>query len=118
MKKNRLAALLAAAAIALSMTACAGGTSDSGEAPEAPAAETTAAKVHAPMRDIPSTELVKEMKVGWNLGNTLDSVIQNPKGTELPSDWETAWGQPVTTKAMIDNVASQGFNVLRVPTTW
>ncbi|MBP1545502.1 MAG: glycoside hydrolase family 5 protein [Oscillospiraceae bacterium] len=118
MKKNRLAALLAAAAIALSMTACAGGTSDSGETTEAPTAETTAAKVHAPMRDIPSTELVKEMKVGWNLGNTLDSVIQNPKGTELPSDWETAWGQPVTTKAMIDNVASQGFNVLRVPTTW
>lgn len=25
------------------------------------------------IRDIPSTELVKEIKIGWNLGNTMDA---------------------------------------------
>ncbi len=51
---------------------------------------------------------VKEMEVGWNLGNTLDA-----KGAD-----ETAWHNPVTTKEMIDFVHAQGFKTLRVPTTW
>lgn len=112
---RKIASALTAAVMLMSLSAC---TNTSPEAPDATATETTASEEPAEMRDIPSTELVKEMKVGWNLGNTLDSVIGSPKGTELPSDWETAWGQPVTTKAMIDNVAAQGFNILRVPVTW
>lgn len=111
---KRIVSVLAAAVMLMSLSAC-GNTSP--ENPDAASEQSSSAEA-SPMRDIPSTELVKEMKVGWNLGNTFDSVITNPKGTELPSDWETAWGQPVTTKAMIDSVASQGFNVLRVPVTW
>ncbi|MDE7294557.1 MAG: glycoside hydrolase family 5 protein [Oscillospiraceae bacterium] len=71
-----------------------------------------------PMRDIPSIELVKEMRVGWNLGNTFDSLINNPDGSETTEQWETAWGQPVTTQRLIDSVKAQGFNVLRLPVTW
>lgn len=114
MKFSKITAVLAAAVMMFSFATCGNNTDNNGaaDADKASVSET------APMRDIPSTELVKEMKVGWNLGNTLDSTITNPKGTELPSDWETAWGQPVTTKAMIDSVAAQGFNVLRVPITW
>ena len=59
------------------------------------------------MRDIPLKQLIGEMKTGWNLGNTLDA----PGG-------ETAWGNPVTTKEMIDFVAAAGFDVIRLPTTW
>lgn len=114
MKFSKVTAVLAATVMMFSFAAC-GNKSDNGGAADA---DNTSVSEPAPMRDIPSTELVKEMKVGWNLGNTLDSTITNPKGTELPSDWETAWGQPVTTKAMIDSVAAQGFNVLRVPITW
>lgn len=114
MKFSKITAVLAAAVMMFSFAAC-GNKSDNDGAADA---DNTSVSEPAPMRDIPSTELVKEMKVGWNLGNTLDSTITNPKGTELPSDWETAWGQPVTTKAMIDSVAAQGFNVLRVPITW
>lgn len=114
MKFSKVTAVLAAAVMMFSFAAC-GNNSDNDGAADA---DNTSVSEPAPMRDIPSTELVKEMKVGWNLGNTLDSTITNPKGTELPSDWETAWGQPVTTKAMIDSVAAQGFNVLRVPITW
>lgn len=114
MKFSKVTAVLAAAVMMFSFAAC-GNKSDNDGAADA---DNTSVSEPAPMRDIPSTELVKEMKVGWNLGNTLDSTITNPKGTELSSDWETAWGQPVTTKAMIDSVAAQGFNVLRVPITW
>ena len=114
MKFSKVTAVLAATVMMFSFAAC-GNKSDNDGAADADKVSVSEA---APMRDIPSTELVKEMKVGWNLGNTLDSTITNPKGTELPSDWETAWGQPVTTKAMIDSVAAQGFNVLRVPITW
>lgn len=60
------------------------------------------------MRNLSSVEVVAEMKTGWNLGNSLDA-----EGTE-----ETVWGNPVTTRAMIDEVSSRGFNTLRVPVTW
>ena len=62
--------------------------------------------------DITSQELVADMKMGWNLGNTLDSV----GGTALQS--ERAWGNPTTTQEMIDEVLAQGFNVIRIPVTW
>jgi len=58
------------------------------------------------MRDISAIDLVKEIKIGWNLGNTLDAPT------------ETAWGNPRTTKAMIENVREMGFNAVRVPVTW
>lgn len=66
----------------------------------------------SPIRDISSSELVKEIHIGWNLGNTLDAV----GGTGISS--ETSWGNPKTTKAMIDTMKEAGFNTLRVPTTW
>ncbi|MCL6592046.1 MAG: cellulase family glycosylhydrolase [Firmicutes bacterium] len=52
-------------------------------------------------------QIVKEMKIGWNLGNTMDT-----------GGSETSWGNPVTTHAMIDKIKQQGFNTLRIPTTW
>ncbi len=60
------------------------------------------------MRDITGMALVKEMKLGWNLGNTMDST----------SGGETGWGNPVTTQAMIDAVKAGGFNTVRIPVTW
>lgn len=75
-------------------------------------AETTEAPVTAPshgeMRDIDIHDLVGEMKTGWNLGNTFDSL----------GGKETSWGNPVTTHEMIDTIANAGFNVLRLPVTW
>lgn len=69
-------------------------------------------------------EMVSSLKMGYNLGNTLDASQDpaldwfNPTG---PEDWrayETCWGQPVTTQAMIDAIADKGFNIIRVPVTW
>lgn len=65
-------------------------------------------------------EIVNDINAGWNLGNTLDSfgewIYDYSEGT--PENFETAWGNPVTTKKMIDDVKNAGFNVVRVPVTW
>ena len=66
------------------------------------------------MRDIPSLTLVKEMGLGWNLGNTLDSTADT--ASVVPD--ETYWGNPKTTQAMIDTVKAAGFSTVRVPVTW
>ena len=64
-------------------------------------------------------QVVTDMKAGWNLGNTLDSAT-DPKDSTIyaPSYYETAWSNPVTTKAMIDEVKAKGFNAVRIPVTW
>ncbi len=67
-----------------------------------------------------SGEIINNINAGWNLGNTLDSngdwITQYSEGT--PKDFETAWGNPQTTKQMIDSVKEAGFNAVRVPVTW
>ena len=97
MKKfSKLIALVLVLSLVFAFTACGKGDESASDAVDAADAKT--------IRDITSMELIGEMKTGWNLGNTLDSTITNPTGSETPTDWETAWGQPVTTKAMIDSV--------------
>ena len=59
------------------------------------------------MRDISAMELVKELKVGWNLGNSLEA-----------NGGETNWGNPVTKRKMIDAIKSAGFSTLRIPVRW
>ena len=70
--------------------------------------------------DVTSMELTGLMGAGWNLGNTLDAHWNDlPWGImQSPSQQETLWGNPVTTKAMIDKIKESGFNTVRVPVTW
>lgn len=74
----------------------------------------------ADMRDITTMELVRDMGIGINLGNTYDScgdwIAQWGDGT--PESYETAWGSPVITQKMIQGYAEEGFGVLRVPVAW
>lgn len=58
-------------------------------------------------------ELFSNMTVGWNLGNTFDAI---GAGNSLSS--ETYWGNPRTTKEMIDAISEQGFNTVRIPVSW
>ncbi len=64
-----------------------------------------------PMRDLSTSEIVYEMGVGWNLGNTMDG-----HSSFHPS--ETAWQSVVTTKEIIKSVHDAGFNTVRIPVTW
>ena len=60
----------------------------------------------------------QKMLIGWNLGNTLDATGKRDKPCVTPADWETSWGQPLTTRAMIHAFKERGFNVIRIPVTW
>jgi len=76
-------------------------------------------KVSESFNDITAAELVANIKVGWNLGNTLDCsdltwLGNNPSVSAM----ETGWGNPVTTKAMITAIKNAGFNAIRIPVSW
>ena len=58
------------------------------------------------------TQFASTMKIGWNLGNALDG-----HSNLMPSDGAWQGGRQVT-KALIDAVAAQGFDTVRVPVTW
>lgn len=72
-----------------------------------------------------AAEAVKNMKVGVNLGNTLESVsgeLNNmwiEANTERrPQDYETAWGNPVTKAELMKMWRKAGYNAVRVPVSW
>ncbi len=67
------------------------------------------------MRDMTTAEIVADMGLGINLGNTFES-----SGMYLGSvtAYETGWGSPVITKEMIRGYKDAGFGVLRVPVAW
>lgn len=69
------------------------------------------------MRNITTMQLVREMGVGINLGNTLESTGSWINNSSV-SNYETAWGSPVITKNMIQGYAKEGFGVLRIPVAW
>ncbi len=128
-RKSLLAVLLCAA---LACGGCASvGDNQNTEAPTTPSTDTpteapTGAPTEAPteapnpievMSDKTTMEIVKDMGIGINLGNTFESC-----GTWINSDrvtsYETAWGSPVITPQMIQGYADAGFGVLRIPVAW
>lgn len=70
------------------------------------------------IRDMTVMELVHDMGLGINLGNTLEACGSwiSPGGGV--SGYETAWGSPVITQEMIQGYADYGFGVLRIPVAW
>ncbi|MBQ8713852.1 MAG: glycoside hydrolase family 5 protein [Prevotella sp.] len=63
-----------------------------------------------------ATEAVKNMGVGWNLGNTLDANNNNGGRQDLSS--ETCWGQPYTKPELMKMMKEAGFGAIRIPVTW
>ena len=72
-----------------------------------------------PFNDITAAQLVNNIRIGWNLGNTFEAAHMswlppNPTVTQM----ETGWGNPVTTKANITAIKNAGFNTIRIPVSW
>ena len=63
-------------------------------------------------------EIVDEMKIGWNLGNSLEAAAPENSKMATIKEFEENWGNPVTTKEMILKVKETGFNTVRIPVTW
>ena len=109
----RINRMIASAAAALTLL---GSLASASPAPVSAAGE---------MRDITTMELVKDMGIGINLGNTFEAcpdwygedwIAKWSEGK--PNNYETAWGSPVVTKEMIEGIAKAGFGVLRIPVAW
>lgn len=62
-------------------------------------------------------DVVDDMGAGWNLGNSLDAYSYS-LGYVTPEKTEKLWGNPVTTKKLIDTVADAGFRSIRIPVTY
>ena len=69
----------------------------------------------------------RTVKAGWNLGNSLESAGGTWNNTDWTwtdvwqpdrNKWETCWGNPITTEAMIKAVKEAGFNAIRIPVRW
>lgn len=56
---------------------------------------------------INAVEISKQIKNGWNIGNTL----------EVPGG-ETGWGNPKVNEAYVAGIKAAGFNAVRIPCAW
>lgn len=72
-----------------------------------------------------ATQAVANMGLGWNLGNSLECNSGDISNmwieqwtSRKPSDYEKAWGQPVTKPELIALFKDAGFGAIRVPVTW
>ncbi|MDO5561036.1 MAG: cellulase family glycosylhydrolase [Oscillospiraceae bacterium] len=72
------------------------------------------------LKDKTAAELVDEMTVGYNIGNSLESYLSWGGTGQImpPSIYETAWGNPVITENMILKMKETGINTIRIPVTW
>lgn len=43
------------------------------------------------MEDMTAMDIVRDMKIGWNIGNTLDSTRTDITRIDVPYKFETAW---------------------------
>lgn len=59
-----------------------------------------------------ATAVAADMGMAWNLGNSFDCVDASG------NVGETVWGNPVTTKKLIQAVKAQGFNTIRIPVSY
>jgi len=79
--------------------------------------------VCAGAEEMPSNavEMTRRMGNGINLGNTLEACNNGIRGGNITDNtvyYETMWGQPVTTPAMLQGMKAAGFDTLRIPVAW
>ena len=72
-----------------------------------------------------AADAVRKMGAGWNLGNSLDANSGDDShmwieaySARTNETYETAWGQPVTTRELFRMFKEAGFNAIRIPVTW
>jgi len=99
-KDSRLATLAAMLAGIFALSAC-----------QSAARETVAP---APAND--AIAFVREMGLGYNLGNTMDA-CGGTMGGKI-ANFEVAWGAPVTTRAIFRDLKARGFDTIRIPVAW
>jgi len=62
-------------------------------------------------------EIVNDMGIGWNLGNTFECSSAG-KTLKEPNEQITLWGNIIPSKENIISIKKYGFKTIRVPITW
>jgi endoglucanase len=85
----------------------------------------TAAGAQTNPLNMTTMQVVKDMGLGINLGNTFEAIIVCEPGDQGCVDWvnsmetlETSWGSPAITEAMIRGYANAGLKTVRIPVAW
>lgn len=63
-------------------------------------------------------EFVRNMELGWNLGNTFDASNMGNITAENELDYEKAWCGQITTIENIAALKAAGFKTIRIPVSW
>jgi len=72
--------------------------------------------VPQPFNNITAVDFVADIKLGWNLGNTLDANGGSPSSSV--SSLETLWVKHLTNNENIRTIKRAGFNTIRIPVSW
>ena len=70
-------------------------------------------------QQVPENEamaFMRELKAGWNLGNTFDAYDNTGKVKGVAI--ETYWCQAKTTRELIRAIHEAGYNLIRIPVSW
>lgn len=64
--------------------------------------------------------MIRDMKLGWNLGNTFDAQSDNndPWRPKDEMEYEIYWCGAMTTPELIATLKEAGFNTIRIPVSW
>ena len=62
--------------------------------------------------------LMRDMKCGWNLGNTFDAHPDKDYSYHAGTDMETIWVGSKTRRKLIETIKEAGFNTIRIPVSW
>lgn len=62
-----------------------------------------------------ATEIVNDLGIGFNLGNTFDATGYDAKDIYAQ---EQSWGNPVVDQALLERIRDAGFSSVRIPITW
>lgn len=127
MKLKRVMSLVMSAVLAAALCGCkndnasndnsGGGSDNAGVSDIQPTDENSVSEPEKtersdPMNITSAKDLVAQMRIGWNLGNTFDATGGEGVGAE------TSWGNALTSKPMLDTIKNAGFNVFRLPVSW
>ncbi len=74
----------------------------------------TGAKIVVP--DNESLKFIRDMEMGWNLGNAFDAIDCNWLSDEM--EYESAWCGAKTSKELILKLKEAGFKTIRIPVSW
>lgn len=131
MKPSIIAAILAAAML---LTSCARQDTPSGAVTDETSEivdqiaglEEDAPAQRADISALSSQEIVNDITLGWNLGDTLDACQADRDGDGIINEHvadgvepdETLWGNPKATPELFRALLDSGVNAVRIPVTW